>query len=184
MPSLSEIKALMEEQERRASELRDLFLATQQAEEERARKEEEERVRREAEEKARREKEEEEKRLAEEARIAELARKAEEDRKKKEEDERARKAAEESEKNRVDINMEGDCEWSRLSPLSTSWYLLSLAAKNAEQQPEQAKASGSKVRARSKTPAKKCSAPSMGELPIPCYTCVKKGEPSKCARTG
>ena len=65
MPSLEEIKALMAEQERRASELRDLFLATQQAEEERARKEEEERVRREAEEKARREKEEEEKRLAE-----------------------------------------------------------------------------------------------------------------------
>ena len=56
MPSLEEIKALMAEQERRASELRDLFLATQQAEEERARKEEEERVRREAEEKARREK--------------------------------------------------------------------------------------------------------------------------------
>ena len=184
MPSLAEIKALMEEQERRASELRDLFLATQQAEEERVRKEEEERVRKEAEEKARREKEAEEKRLAEEARIAELARKAEEDRKKKEEDERVRKAAEESEKNRVDINMEGDCEWSRLSPLSTSWYLLSLAAKNAEQQPEQPKASGSKVRARSKTPAKKHSAPSMGELPIPCYTCVKRGEPGKCARTG
>ena len=133
MPSLAEIKALMEEQERRATELRDLFLATQQAEEERARKEEEERVWREVEEKAR--KEAEEKRLAEEARIAELAWKAEEDKKKKEEEEHVRKAAEEPEKNRVDINMEEDCEWSRLSPLSTSWYLLSLAAKNAEQQP-------------------------------------------------
>ena len=161
-----------------------MFLATQQAEEERARKEEEERVRREAEEKARREKEEEEKRLAEEARLSELARKAEEDQKKKEEEERVRKAAEESEGIRKDVNMGEDCEWSRLSPLSTSWFLLSLAAEHAEQQSEQPKASGSRIRARSKTPAKKRSAPSVGELPIPCYTCVKRGELGKCARTG
>ena len=136
---------------------------------------------REAEEKARREKEEEEKRLAEEARIAELARKADEDRKKKEEEDRARKAAEESEPNQVDINMAEDCEWSRLSPLSTSWFLLSLAAEHAEVS-EQPKASGSQVRSR--TPGKKCSAPNVGELLIPCYTCEKKGEASKCARTG
>ena len=128
-------------------------------------------------------KEAEEKRL-EEVRLAEIARKEEEDRKRAEEEEHVWKAVEESGENGVDINMGEDCEWSRLSPLSTSWYLLSLAAKNAEQRPEQPKASGSRIRARSKTPAKKRSAPSVGELPIPCYTCVKRGEPGKCARTG
>ena len=182
MPSLAELKALMAEQERQAAELRELFLKTQQEEEERLKKEEEERIRRETEERQR--KEAEEKRLAEEARVAEIARKAEEEQKRVEEEDCVRKAAEESGKNGVDINMGEDCEWSRLSPLSTSWYLLSLAAKNAEQQPEQPKASGSRVRARSKTPAKKRSVPSVGELPIPCYTCVKRGEPGKCARTG
>ena len=44
MPSLEEIKALMAEQEHRAAELRDLFLATQQAEEERVWREAEEKA--------------------------------------------------------------------------------------------------------------------------------------------
>ena len=180
MPSLEEIKALMAEQERRASELRALFLA----EEERARKEEEERVRKEAEEKVRREKEEEEKRLAEEARLAELARKADENRRKKEEEERVRKAAEDSEKNRMDINMTTESEWGRMSPLSTSWALIAFSATENSEQSGQQKASGSRTRPRSNTPARKRSAPSVGELPIPCYTCEKKGEPEKCARTG
>ena len=94
-------------------------------EEERLRKEEEERLRKEEEERLLREAE--EKRL-EEARLAELARKADEDRRKAEEEERLRKASEESEQNQVDINMAEDCEWSRLSPLSTSWFLLSFSS--------------------------------------------------------
>ena len=117
-------------------------------EEERLRKEEEEHLRKEEEERLLREAE--EKRL-EEARLAELAQKADKDRRKAEEEERLRKASEESEKNQVDINMAEDCEWSRLSPLSTSWFLLSLAAEHAEVS-EQPKASGSRVRSR--TPGK------------------------------
>ena len=97
-----------------------------------------------------------------------------EDRKNAEEEEKTRKAVEE--KNRVDVNMAVDCEWGCISPLSTSWYLLSLAAKHAEQL-EQPKVSGSRVWSR--TPGKKRSAPNVGELPIPCYTCEKKGEPGK-----
>ena len=174
MPSLAEIQAQIAEQARLAAELQVLLLQ----EEEHVQKEEEEQIRKEEEEK--RIKEAEEKRL-EEVRLVEIAQKADEDRRRVEEEEkRVRKVAEESEKNRMDINMGEDCEWSRLSPLSTSWYLLSLAAKNAEQQPEQPKASGSRIRARGKTPAKKRSAPSVGELPIPCYTCMT----GKCARTG
>ena len=145
MPSLAEIQAQIVEQARLAAELQTLLLQ----EEERVRKEEEERLRKEEEE--RRLKEAEEKRL-EEIRLAEIARKEEEDRKRKEEEERVQKAVEESERNRKDVNMGEDCEWSRLSPLSTSWFILSLAA---EQQSEQPKASGSRIRARSKTPAKK-----------------------------
>ena len=176
MPSLAELKALMAEQERQAAELRELFLKTQQEEEERIRKEEEECIRRETEERQR--KEAEEKRLAEEARVAEIARKAEEERKKVEEEDRVRKASETSGSNRIDVNMSTESEWSRMSPLSTSWALIAFSAA------EQTKASGSRIRARSKTPARKCSVPSVGKLPIPCYTCEKKGEPEKCARTG
>ena len=114
MPSLAELKALMAEQERQAAELRELFLKTQQEEEERLKKEEEERIRREAEEKQR--KEAEEKRLAEEARVAELARKAEEERKRVEEEDRVRKASETTGSNRIDVNMTTESEWSRMSP--------------------------------------------------------------------
>ena len=174
MPSLAEIQAQIAEQARLTAELQTLLLQ----EEERLRKEEEERLRKEEEERLLREAE--EKRL-EEVQLAELARKADEDRRKAEEEERLRKASEESEQNQVDINMAEDCEWSRLSPLSTSWFLLSLAAEHTEVL-EQPKASGSRVRSR--TPVKKCSAPSVGELPIPCWTCEKKGELGKCAQTG
>ena len=157
-----------------------MFLATQQAEGEHVHKEEEERVRKEAEEKVRREKETEEKNL-EEARLAEIARKADEDRMKAEEEKKIRKAAEVSERNQKDVDMAVNCEWGRLSPLLTSWLLLSLAAEQPENL-EQPKSSGSRVRSR--TPVKKCSAPSVGELPIPCWTCEKKGELGKCAQTG
>ena len=179
MPSLAELKALMAEQERQAAELRELFLKTQQEEEERLKKEEEERIRRETEERQR--KEAEEKRLAEEARVAEIARKAEEERKRVEEEDRVRKASETTGSNRVDVNMTTESEWSRMSPLSTSWALIAFSAVEQMGQP---KASGSRVRARSKTPARKHSVLSVGKLPIPCYTCEKKGEPEKCARTG
>ena len=171
MPSLAEIQAQIAEQARLTAELQTMLLQ----EEERIRKEEEERIWKEEEEK--RLKEAEEKRL-EEVRLAELARKADEDRRRAEEEDRLRKATEESEPNQVDINMAEDCEWSRLSPLSTSWFLLSIAAEPSGQP----KASGSRVRSR--TPGKKRSAPNVGELPIPCYMCEKKSEPSKCARTG
>ena len=182
MPSLAKLKALMAEQERQAAELRELFLKTQQEEEERLKKEEEERIRRETEERQR--KEAEEKRLAEEVWVAELARKAEEERKRVEEEDRVQKASETSGSNRIDVNMTTESEWSRMSPLSTSWALIAFSAAEQTEQMGQPKASGSRVRARSKTPAKKHSAPSVGELPIPCYTCEKREEPGKCARTG
>ena len=98
--------------------------------------------------------------------------------KKTEEEEHVQKAVEESEKNRVDFNMAEDCEWGRLSPLSTSWALIAFSVVELAEQP---KASGSQTQ--SKTPGRKRSAPSVGELPIPCWTCEKKGEPGKCARS-
>ena len=182
MPSLAELKALMAEQECQAAELWELFLKTQQEEEERLRKEEEERIRRETEEKQR--KEAEEKRLAEEARIAELARKAEEDRKKAEEEDRVWKASEVSGSNWIDVNMTTESEWGRMSPLSTSWVLIAFSAVEQMEQVGQAKASGSRIHARSNTPARKRLAPSVGELLIPCFTCKRRGESQKCARTG
>ena len=177
MPSLAEIQAQIAEQARLAAELQTLLLQ----EEERLRKEEEERLRKEEEERLLREAE--EKRL-EEVRLAELARKADEDRRKAEEEDRLRKATEESEKNRMDVNMGEDCEWGVMSPLSTSWALMAFSVAEHAEKVGQPKVSGSRTRARSKTPARKRSAPSVGELPIPCYTCEKKGEPEKCARTG
>ena len=182
MPSLAELKALMAEQESQAAELRELFLKTQQEEEERLQKEEEERIWRETEEKQR--KEAEEKRLAEEARVAELARKASEERKRVEEEDHVRKASETTGSNRIDVNMTTESEWSRMSPLSTSWALIVFSAAEQAEEMGQPKVSGSQVRARSKTLARKRSVPSVGELPIPCYTCEKRGEPGKCARTG